>query len=242
MVRLTDTIKIHGTLQLRASAQNTCTEECTLHGKCVADATSETTCLCACGWSGTQCSIPPVLQHPLFAKHIVPEELPGAGGRMNVMMDASVPNVSSLLSSKGVEVMVGYSVSLGTPQMLSSSQVFTALAPKSNGRYSNNLLPVYLAATSHHWCHLPQSTPSKNVFQYYNNEHIDRLYGACKDGTTPYLGSSINAVKAYDQLQNGVCGSDVVCLNQGKSMSKPCKCNCGGTTWAGFDCGLCSVS
>jgi ABC-type multidrug transport system ATPase subunit len=240
-VKLSDTIKIVGNIELRASSRLECNELCTIHGKCVY-LSGSTSCQCQCGWSGLDCQVPPTLSSPIYGKAVIPKELPVSGGSMSIIMNGSSANFENILSKSDVRVMIGYSPSVDAPTLLggSGSAAFAITAPPSYGRLSNVWTNVYLGSTKNWWCHLPQSTSSK-IFKYYPTESIYKLYGTCSDQSIPYLGNTLNSVKVYDQIKGGVCGSGIQCLNNGKRESKPCKCNCQDTGgWTGFDCGLCS--
>jgi hypothetical protein len=54
-VKLSDTIKIVGNIELRASSRLECNELCTIHGKCVY-LSGSTSCQCQCGWPGLSSS------------------------------------------------------------------------------------------------------------------------------------------------------------------------------------------
>ena len=240
-VKLTDDLTIQGKVKLRASGRASCTETCTMHGKCIHGTdTSSSTCECECGWTGTNCDTPPAVAIPISASAVVPPKIPTSGGRINVMFP---PSTNPSLLTSGT-LMVGYTKVTGTPAILGnagSSLVLSALANPSNGKQPNYWTQVYLASTSDYWCHLP-SPPVGQLLKYYPKSQINKLYGSCGDGTTPTLGDITNSMQVSDKIERGVCGSGIVCAGKGLATSSPCKCDCTGTDgWEGFDCGLCNA-
>ena len=76
------TIQLKGAATLKASALDTCTETCQLHGACYA---KNSTCTCECGWSGNNCEIPPSIEYR-SVDYVLPNRIPIAGGSVITTM------------------------------------------------------------------------------------------------------------------------------------------------------------